>query len=566
MALLTSMVAVALLAPRFVGLRPMRSSEAPRMTLVDAEDAISWGPLAVPDGLHAALQDAGYSRPLPIQLNAMPLIADGENVVLHAETGSGKTLAYLTPLLAALDGGAGLQVVVVCPSQELAVQIATEAKKLLHRDDAVLLALSTSAEAEQEQQERIQRTPGPVQVAVGTPQRLLDLLGGPRARGRLKQLRAVVLDEVDAMLPPAPPGLELSSRGGDGGTARGSRGRARGRGRAEGGRASRGGRGGRGARGGGRGGERLFVHEGFERRLAQRKPAELLLERLQRNRPSGAPPLQLVSCSATVDAPLRRQLGLALGGQGKKAAGVVVTAEPAHPLPARLKKRGVGGVATPSTITHSAYVGKQSARLTMLQVAFEEHAPRAPLLVLPNGASLQNEVKALRKAGFDGAVALHDALGVPSRGGGGGGGSDASAQEEMLRRRSALAASFVASSSAASSSAASQLDDGSDGGDDRDDGDDGEYGPGAGLSVPLLVTTELAARGVDFKAVDAVFMLGLPSRLDSYVHVAGRTAREGRKGRAISLITSLEEEERLAEFRAELGLRIEMVDLRFIGK
>jgi len=534
------------------------------MTLADAEDAISWGPLAVPHELHAALQDAGYSRPLPIQLNAMLMIAKGENVVLHAETGSGKTLAYLTPLLAALDGGAGLQVVVVCPSQELAVQIANEAKKLLPRDDAVLLALSTSTAAEQEQQERIQRTLGPVQVAVGTPQRLLDLLGGPRARGILKQLRAVVLDEVDAMLPPVPPGLELASRSGDGGAARGSRGRARGRGRAEGGRASRGGRGGRGARGGGRGGERQFVHEGFERRLTQRKPAELLLERLKRNRPSGAPPLQLVSCSATVDAPLRRQLGLALGGQGKKAAGEVVTAEPAHPLPARLKKRGVGGVATPSTITHSAYVGKQSARLTMLQVAFEEHAPRAPLLVLPNGASLQNEVRALRKAGFDGAIALHDALGVPSRGddnGAAGGkpgaaGGEASAQEDMLQRRSALAASFVASSSSSSSSAA---------GLEADDNDE-ELGPGAGLSVPLLVTTELAARGVDLKAVDAVFMLGLPSRIDSYVHVAGRTAREGRKGKAISLITTLQEEERLAEFRAELGLRIEMVDLRFMGK
>ena len=561
---LTSMLCAMALAPRLIGVRPLRSPTGPRMTLADAEDAISWGPLAVPHELHAALQDAGYSRPLPIQLNAMLMIAKGENVVLHAETGSGKTLAYLTPLLAALDGGAGLQVVVVCPSQELAVQIANEAKKLLPRDDAVLLALSTSTAAEQEQQERIQRTLGPVQVAVGTPQRLLDLLGGPRARGILKQLRAVVLDEVDAMLPPVPPGLELASRSGDGGAARGSRGRARGRGRAEGGRASRGGRGGRGARGGGRGGERQFVHEGFERRLTQRKPAELLLERLKRNRPSGAPPLQLVSCSATVDAPLRRQLGLALGGQGKKAAGEVVTAEPAHPLPARLKKRGVGGVATPSTITHSAYVGKQSARLTMLQVAFEEHAPRAPLLVLPNGASLQNEVRALRKAGFDGAIALHDALGVPSRGddnGAAGGkpgaaGGEASAQEDMLQRRSALAASFVASSSSSSSSAA---------GLEADDNDEG-LGPGAGLSVPLLVTTELAARGVDLKAVDAVFMLGLPSRIDSYVHVAGRTAREGRKGKAISLITTLQEEERLAEFRAELGLRIEMVDLRFMGK
>ena len=52
--------------------------------------------------------------------------------------------------------------------------------------------------------------------------------------------------------------------------------------------------------------------------------------------------------------------------------------------------------------------------------------------------------------------------------------------------------------------------------------------------VPLLVTTEHSVRGVDLKAVDVVFLLGLPTRLDSYVHIAGRTAREGRKGKAVS--------------------------------
>eukprot|EP00908_Phaeocystis_cordata_P019602 Transcript_31135.p4 GENE.Transcript_31135~~Transcript_31135.p4 ORF type:complete len:92 (+),score=50.79 Transcript_31135:109-384(+) len=87
----------------------------------------------------------------------------------------------------------------------------------------------------------------------------------------------------------------------------------------------------------------------------------------------------------------------------------------------------------------------------------------------------------------------------------------------------------------------------------------------ADLAVPLLVTTELAARGVDLKAVDAVFMLGLPSRLDSYVHVAGRTAREGRRGHAVSLLTSAKEEEKFAQYKSELGLRVEVIDLRFLS-
>ena len=47
-------------------------------------------------------------------------------------------------------------------------------------------------------------------------------------------------------------------------------------------------------------------------------------------------------------------------------------------------------------------------------------------------------------------------------------------------------------------------------------------------AIPLLVTTEHSARGMDFKGVDTVFIVGLPARLDSYIHVAGRTARAGR--------------------------------------
>ena len=62
------------------------------------------------------------------------------------------------------------------------------------------------------------------------------------------------------------------------------------------------------------------------------------------------------------------RLGEALGGAGKKAAGVVITADPAHTAPAHLKRRGVGGVTMPSTITHIAYAGRESAKLKMLQV------------------------------------------------------------------------------------------------------------------------------------------------------------------------------------------------------
>ena len=132
-----------------------------------AAEQHAWGPITVPEPLFERLRSAGYYRPMPIQAEAMALIAEGTNVILHAATGSGKTVAFLAPLLASLDHEAGLQVVVVCPSQELAVQIATEAR-LLHREDAGLLALSTSDEAQQEQELSLQRTLAPIQIAIGS--------------------------------------------------------------------------------------------------------------------------------------------------------------------------------------------------------------------------------------------------------------------------------------------------------------------------------------------------------------------------------------------------------------
>ena len=128
----------------------------------------AWGPISVPQQLLEKLQGAGYHKPMPIQREAMQLIADGDNVILHAATGSGKTVAFLAPLLAGLDQEAGLQLVVVTPSQELAVQIATEAR-LLHREGAVLLALSTSDEAQAEQELSLQRAESPARLAPPAP-------------------------------------------------------------------------------------------------------------------------------------------------------------------------------------------------------------------------------------------------------------------------------------------------------------------------------------------------------------------------------------------------------------
>lgn len=361
-----------------------------------------------------------------------------------------------------------------------------------------------------------------------------------QGRSCLKNLQAVVLDEVDLLQPPGSfDGLEPPTRAPTGKrTARGKNGQA--------GRPvpSRGTLRQRGARPGPmreyRGSENArrspSTLNPIERRLGQRRPTQVLIEWLMRGRPRSAPALQVISCSATICPQVRRGIGLLVGGKGKHDAGAVVTAEPAHPAPASLKRRGVGAVTLPSTLSHTAYVGREAAKLLMLQVATEEMMPSAPLLVIPNGRSLLKQVTELHKAGFSRAVALPEALGVPmvdtvaalavndtlDHGDGTVG---------MLRNRQQLADRFS----------------------ERNKAD-----------LPLLVTTEYAARGLDFKNIDCVFLLGLPQRIDSYVHVAGRTAREGRRGRAVSLVFTEEERLRLDEFRRELGFKVQVVDLSFL--
>jgi hypothetical protein len=327
-------------------------------TLSSAAAAHAFGPLAVPPVLASRLSACGFVRPMPIQERAMPLIAEGQNIVLHSATGSGKTLAFLVPLLSAIEPEDGVRVIIAAPSQELAVQIAAEAERLLRaggeedvaRRSRVLLAISSSRESELEQHDALFASSRPPQLVVGTPSRLADLCRKERARPVLRNVRAVVLDEVDLMLPPLPaqPPAALARRAAP--PAAAPRGRGGGRGarqfRTAGGRGRGGGRGADGGRGtfGG-------VSGSIERRLARKRPAELLIERVQKARPRSAPPLQLVSCSATISPELRRQIGALLGGHGKRAAGTVVTADPAHPPPASLKKFGVAGVQLPSTIT-----------------------------------------------------------------------------------------------------------------------------------------------------------------------------------------------------------------------
>jgi ATP-dependent RNA helicase DeaD len=153
--------------------------------------------LSLTPDLIAALAKQQISDPTPIQIVAIPALADGKDAYLRAETGTGKTLAYLLPLFMRIDPAqAATQVVIVAPTHELAIQIHRQACELaLNAGRAIpsVLLIGGTATARQ-----IDKLKGKPHIVVGSPGRIVELI----ERGKLKtpHIRSVVVDEADRML------------------------------------------------------------------------------------------------------------------------------------------------------------------------------------------------------------------------------------------------------------------------------------------------------------------------------------------------------------------------------
>jgi ATP-dependent RNA helicase DeaD len=80
--------------------------------------------------LTKALTEKGYKTPFPIQETAIPLILQGKDVVGQAHTGTGKTAAFGLPILQQIKPGGPVQVLILAPTRELAVQVTDEISRL----------------------------------------------------------------------------------------------------------------------------------------------------------------------------------------------------------------------------------------------------------------------------------------------------------------------------------------------------------------------------------------------------------------------------------------------------
>jgi ATP-dependent RNA helicase RhlE len=142
------------------------------------------------------VKELGFSRPTPIQTDAIPAAISGRDVLACAQTGSGKTAAFLLPILhQLLEKKRGTtRALILTPTRELAAQILQELEQIAVHTP--ITAAAVFGGVGMGPQEHAFRTG--VDVIVATPGRLLDHLKHPYAK--LDKIEHLVLDEADRML------------------------------------------------------------------------------------------------------------------------------------------------------------------------------------------------------------------------------------------------------------------------------------------------------------------------------------------------------------------------------
>ncbi|HEB94301.1 MAG TPA: DEAD/DEAH box helicase [Gammaproteobacteria bacterium] len=143
-----------------------------------------------------AVEDAGYEQPSAIQAESIPLLLEGRDLLGQAQTGTGKTAAFALPLLSRIDvKRAAVQLLVLAPTRELAIQVAEAFQSYAHHLKNFHVLPIYGGQSYTNQLRQLKRG---VQVVVGTPGRVMDHIR--RGTLDLSGLQALVLDEADEML------------------------------------------------------------------------------------------------------------------------------------------------------------------------------------------------------------------------------------------------------------------------------------------------------------------------------------------------------------------------------
>lgn len=144
----------------------------------------------------SGLAEMGFVEMTPIQELAIPQLLSGRDIIGQAQTGTGKTAAFGIPMIESVEPAEkGVQGLVLCPTRELAVQVAGEMKKMAAHVPGVKVAAVYGG---QEIEKQFQLLRSKISIVVGTPGRVMDHMR--RGTLRFDRLRMLVLDEADEML------------------------------------------------------------------------------------------------------------------------------------------------------------------------------------------------------------------------------------------------------------------------------------------------------------------------------------------------------------------------------
>ncbi|HEY0882549.1 MAG TPA: DEAD/DEAH box helicase, partial [Archangium sp.] len=156
---------------------------------------ISFDEMGLSPELRRAIAGRGYTHPTPVQAKAYGPVMAGKDLIVRSKTGTGKTAAFGMPILDQIAiGSRGVRALMMCPTRELAIQVANELTELAKFRDIEIVCIYGGASMQQ-QEDALRRGAA---IVVGTPGRVYDHI----RRGNLKLDQCVhaVLDEADEML------------------------------------------------------------------------------------------------------------------------------------------------------------------------------------------------------------------------------------------------------------------------------------------------------------------------------------------------------------------------------
>ena len=143
-----------------------------------------------------AVQEMGFEEMTPIQAEAIPVVMTGRDIIGQAQTGTGKTAAFGIPMLQMINPKSrALQALILCPTRELAIQVAEEIRKLAKFLHGIKVLPIYGG---QDISKQIRSLKGGVQIVIGTPGRVMDHMR--RHTLKMDQVKMIILDEADEML------------------------------------------------------------------------------------------------------------------------------------------------------------------------------------------------------------------------------------------------------------------------------------------------------------------------------------------------------------------------------